>query len=71
MSLFTSGDRVYITLNDSGRQGTVRARLSSPPPLAAEGSGPWYLVRWDAMPERGHGVQDCDVEECDIARVRR
>jgi hypothetical protein len=69
MSRYSAGDRVYITLNDSGRQGTVRSRVV-PPPLAAEGSGPWYLVRWDAMPDKGHPVQDCDVEECNIARVR-
>lgn len=70
MSLFKSGDRVYITIDGSGRQGTVRECLSSPPPMATRGSGPWYVVRWDAMPQLGHGVQDGHAQECDIARVR-
>lgn len=70
MSTYGVGDRVRITLNDSGRQGTVRECLRKPPPGAAEGSGPWYVVRWDAMPDRGHGVQDAPVEHRDVERIR-
>lgn len=70
MSTYGVGDRVRITLNDSGRRGTVRECLRKAPPGAAEGSGPWYVVRWDAMPDRGHGVQDAPVEHCDVERIR-
>lgn len=68
MARFGKGDRVVCTLNDSGRQGTVRSEIATPA-MAADKSGPWYMVHWDAVPGLT-AAQGAPTEECDLARVR-
>lgn len=68
MARYGNGDRVVCTLNDSGRQGTVGSEVATPS-VAVEGSGPWYMVHWDAVPGVS-AAQGAPTEACDLKKVR-
>lgn len=66
MSVLTAGTRVRSVGDGWARvEGTVRRASAAPPGF--EGSGPWYIVRWDASP--GFPSQEGPIESCNLERV--